>query len=304
MSSTETADRDQIRRFQDRLRVVSEAARTFAEATTDYARLLDGVARTLSDVLKDACSVFLLTDDGRGVQAVALHANEAWALEQIRHMFLGAPLVLAEQPALRNVLETGRSFLVPRVDPIGPREDTTPGQVTWQRKLGLHSFLVVALRAHGRAMGVLTLGRFRPGAPPFDEDDRELAESLAVHASLAIENAQLYVAAQDARRLAERAEEVIRKDHAERLRAQAALDESEGRLRRTLDSMLEGYTILGRDLRYLYVNEPAPGRPVSRRRSCSVARPWSSSPTSRARACTRSCGGACRRTLPSTPRRS
>src|SRR5450432_1020469 len=255
MTPTEAADREQIRRFQDRLRVVSEAARTFAEATTDYTRLLDGVARTLSDVLKDACSVFLLTEDAGRVQAVALHANEPLALEQIRQMFLGAPLVLAEQPALRNVLETGRSFLVPRVDSLGPREDTTPGQVTWQRKLGLHSFLVVALRARGRAMGVLTLGRFRPGAPPFDEDDRELAEGLAVHASLAIENAQLYAAAQDARRLAERAEEVIRKDHAERLRAQAALDESEGRLRRTLDSMLEGYTILGRDLRYLYVNE-------------------------------------------------
>ncbi len=344
--------------------MVSEAAQAFAEATTDYHRLLGKVARILSEVVKDACSVFLLSDDGATMTAASLHANEPAALDQLRQMFEGTPLVLAEQPALRKVLQTGESFLVPKVDPSGPRSDTTSGQVAWQRRLGLHSFLVVALRAHGRGMGVLALGRFRPDAPPFDEQDRELAQHLAAHASLAIENAQLYAGAQDARKLAERAEEMIRsseqthrilfeaspiaslvydleslrvlaanpaalklygyskdeflalgiqdlalpdergavpaavkaagdreavgsarhrrkdgstihvdgrgqpttfdglparfvvvQDHTDRMRAEAALLESEGRLRRTLDNMLEGYTILGRDLRYIYVNE-------------------------------------------------
>ena len=355
---------EQIQRFQDRLRVVSEAARTFSEATTDYKRLLNDVARSLSEVVKDACSVFLLSEDGATMTPAALHANDSAALEQIREMFLGAPLVLAEQPALRKILATGEAMLVPRVNPTGARSDTTAAQVEWQRKLGLHSFLVVALRAHGRSIGVVSLGRFRPEAPPFDEDDRDLAEHLAVHASLAIENAQLYASAQVARRSAEHAEEVIRRseqthrslfegspiatfvfdvntlrllaansaalklygyekkeflelslrdlrlpedqvqladvmrdargqeemigtarhrrkdgtivhvdgrshptlfedkpsrfvivqDHTKRVRAEAALFESEGRLRRTLDNMMEGYTILGPDLRYLYVN--------------------------------------------------
>jgi two-component system, cell cycle sensor histidine kinase and response regulator CckA len=355
---------EQIQRFQERLRVISEAAQAFAEATTDYERLLDSVARLLSEIVKDSCAVFLLAEDGACLRAVSLCANEPDALEQIRRMFVGAPLELATQPALRQILATGNALLVPRLDQTSPRHDTTEEQVAAQRKLGLHSFLVVALRAHGRSIGVLSLGRFRPESPPFDEHDRELAQNLADHASLAIENAQLYVAARQARRAAEQAEERVRKseqthrfffessplatfvfdttslqilaanaaalelygyskaefleldlhdlrapeergrlqvalraaggarmagrarhrrkdgssievegrnhlmsfegrearvaiveDHTERLRAEAAQRESDGRLQRTLDMMMEGYTILGHDLRYLYVNE-------------------------------------------------
>ena len=44
-------------------------------------------------------------------------------------------------------------------------------------------------------------------------------------------------------------------DQTERMRAEAARHEVEARLQRTLDMMMEGYTILGHDLRYLYVNE-------------------------------------------------
>jgi two-component system cell cycle sensor histidine kinase/response regulator CckA len=351
-------------RFHDELRLVSEAARTFAEATTDYERLLDSIARNLSEVIKDACSVFLLSDDGVWLRAASLHANEPDALAQIRQIFLNRPLKLDEQPALQRICETGEALLVPRLDPGGPRSDTTVEQVDWQRQLGLHSFLVVPLRAHGRTMGVLSLGRFRSTSPSFTPHDQELAQTLADHASLAIENAVLFGAAQRARREAEAAEERVRtseqthralfetspvatfvfdvhtyqllavnpaalslygyskseflslrlvdlrmpeqeaqfafaleaagdsamagsarhrrkngkvihvdgrnhlitfkgqparlvvlEDQTERMRSMAALMESEGRLQRTLDSMLEGYTILSRDLRYLYVND-------------------------------------------------
>jgi two-component system, cell cycle sensor histidine kinase and response regulator CckA len=355
---------DQSRRFHERLRVISEAARVFAEATTDYKRLLDSVARLLSEIVKDSCAVFLLAENGESVRAASLHANEPGALEQLRSTYLGVPLELATQPALRHILATGRALLVPRLDPVAPRDDTTEDQVAAQRKLGLHSFLVVALRSHGRSIGILSLGRFRPESAPFDEHDRELAQGLADHASLAIENAQLFLAAAQARQAAEQAEErahqseqthrfffeaspaatfvfdtanlrivaanaaalelygysraeflelglddlrgpeerarlqevlsaagsakiagrarhrrkdgsgievegrnhltsfegrearlVIVEDHSERVRAEAAQRESDGRLQRTLDMMLEGYTILGHDLRYLYVNE-------------------------------------------------
>ena len=357
---------EQIPRFQDQLRVFSDAARTFAEATTDYERLLDSIARNLSDVIKDSCCVFLVSDDGESMRAASLHANEPAAEEQIRQMFLGAPMKIVDQPALRQILETGEALLVPELDPVAPRTDTTPEQVSWQRALGLHSFLVVALRAHGRAIGVLTLGRFRPTSPPFNQQDRELAQNLADLACLAIENAQLFATAQEARRSAEQAERrarrseqthrllfesnpvatfvfdvgtlkllavnpaalslygytkaefldlrladlrmpeeqaepevappaagdrevigsgrhrrkdgtvihvdgrnhltsfegrparyVMLEDHTERMRTVAALVESEGRLQRTLDGMLEGCTILSHDLRYLYVNDVA-----------------------------------------------
>jgi PAS domain S-box-containing protein len=356
---------DQIQRFHDRLKVVSEAGKAFADATTDYERLLDEVARILSEVLGDSCAVFLLDEGGASMRAVALHAVHPDALDAIRRAF-AAPLVLAEQPALRQILATGVALLVPRLDPKAARCDTTPEQVESQRTLGLHSFLVVALRAHGRAMGVISLGRFRPEAPPFEENDCELAQNLADHASLAIENGQFYLAARTARRQAEQAEQAVRRseamhlfffessplatfifdveslrivaantaalelygysreeflalalddlrvpedraqlaaalvaahdavvvgtarhrrkdgriihvegrnhltslggrpvryvvllDQTDRREAEAAKLESESRLQRTIDNLLEGYTILGYDLRYLYVNRVA-----------------------------------------------
>jgi len=239
---------EQIQRFQDRLRVVSEAAKVFAEATTDYERLLDEVARILSEVIGDSCAVFLLDEGGSSMRAASLHAADPASLAKIRQTFLGAPLVLSEQPALRQILETGASLLVPRLPPAASRTDTTRDQIQAQADLGLHSFLVVALRSHGRAMGVLSLGRYQRASPPFGEHERELAQNLADHASLAIENAQLFLAARSARAAAEQSEEAVRKWKATHL-------EIEGRLQRTLDNMMEGYTILDHDLRYVYVNE-------------------------------------------------
>jgi two-component system, cell cycle sensor histidine kinase and response regulator CckA len=361
-SSSETAVQ-QIQRFRDRLRVASEATRAFAEATTDYERLLDSVARILSEVIRDSCAVFLLAEDAQSLRLMSLHAGDAVADEQIRGT-LQTSLLLSEHPALSEVLQTGAALLVARLAPGTPRSDTTEEQVRMQDKLGLHSYLLVALRSHGRAMGILSLGRFRPESPPFDEQDRELAQNLADHASLAIENAQLYQAAQTAQRAAElaratlerserrnrfffesspsasfvldvsslrlidanqaaldlygytrseflalslddlrapeeplqlpagmqaaehadlagsarhrrkdgsvilvdgknhftmfegrRARCVVVHDHTERLLAEAAQRASEGRLRRTLDNMMEGYTILSYDLRYLFVNK-------------------------------------------------
>jgi len=352
---------DQAGRVREHLRAVSEAAKAFAEATTDYERLLDTVARILSERVRDACAVFLSGDEGGPLRTVSIHATDRAALVQLEEMFARSPPDPSKNARLRSVLETGAALFVPRFEP-GP--SATEGQVEAHDRVGLHSYLIVALRAAGRSLGVLALGRFRADSPPFDEQDRELAQNLADHASLAIQNARLYAAVEEARRAAEQAEErarkteqihrfffesspiptyvfdaeterilatnaaalelygytgaeflaltlpdlrapeqrvelaskmraagegvvvgsglhrkkdgtlifvegrthltefagrkarfVVLRDHTERVKAEAARAESEGRLQRTLDMMMEGYTILGHDLRYLYVND-------------------------------------------------
>jgi PAS domain S-box-containing protein len=352
---------EEVVRLQTRLRVLAEVTRRFAETTTDYRRLLDSVAVKMAESIHDSCVVFLLDEGGESISAVAMHAPDPSALEQIKHSDSGRRLVLAEHASLRRVLTSGQALLVPR---MAERSDeaTSEGR-RWVGERGLHSVLVVPLLVQGRAIGLLTLGRFRPESPAFNADDGELAQSLADHAALAIENARLYAEAAAARRAAEearaavhRSEEarrqfiessphpryvvdatslqmlevnaaalalygyrrdeflrltldelrhpddrprlqgmlsaagqdptaglamhrrkdgsvifieggsqlstfegrparfVLLSDQTKRVQAERERDESEQRLRRTLDSMQEGYTIMGRDLRDLYVN--------------------------------------------------
>jgi PAS domain S-box-containing protein len=227
----------ELQRLRNSLRVISEVTRRFAEATTNYAELLQSVARCLAEALHDTCVVLLLDDAGKMLKTASLHAVEPWALELLTTSYSGRNLELRQHAALAHVMETGQARLEPK---LAVHRDASDEQLTWQRKLGLHSALAVALRVQGRSIGVIALTRFRAGSPPFGSTDLELAQTLADHAGLALENARLYASAEEARRSAE---------HAETRRLETA-----ERLERTLDSMKEGYTIMDRQLRYVYVN--------------------------------------------------
>ncbi len=189
------------RRRKDRLRVLAEAMGAFAEATSDAQRLLETVARRVAEVVKDYCIVLLLSDDGLTLIPAAAFDPDPEALRQLNDAYL-EPVKLADHPLSRGVIETGQAHLATVLDREKLRPPgTTPRFFQLIEQVGIHSVLVVALRSHGRSIGVLTLARFRPDSPPFDEEDRDLAQNLASQAALAISNARLLT---DARR--ERAE--------------------------------------------------------------------------------------------------
>jgi two-component system cell cycle sensor histidine kinase/response regulator CckA len=218
----------QVEQLRDRLKMISEVTRGFAEATTDWERLLASVASGLARVVGQSCTVMLLSPDGQELRAAAVHASDAKIQATLRAAFETRPMSLAERPRVRQLIEQGDSYFEPGSEPA------SPDRVHWQRALGLHSALAVPLRVVGRPLGAIFMGRFSPEVPAYDEADRDLARNLADHAALAIENARLYRAAQS---------------------AVTAADESERRLQRTLEVMQEGYSILSRDLCYLYVNQ-------------------------------------------------
>jgi PAS domain S-box-containing protein len=233
----------ELSKLQDRLRVLSDVTRRFAEATTDYERLLQSVAHSLAETIRDSCAVFLLDAEQRSLLLSAIHASDPEILRELREGFASRKLSITEQPAMAERLRRGEALLIPR---LAGRENS-PEQSRWQEKLGLHSTLVVPLRVQGRFLGILTLGRFRAESPAFDQHDLELAQNLADHAALAIENARLFAHAERAQHDAEQA-------RADASQADALRNQSEERLRRTLDEMQEGYTIMDRELRYVYVN--------------------------------------------------
>ena len=137
-------------------------------ASLDAATAVAQLARLVVPRLADCCAVDLF-DAGGAVRAAATHADPA------------------EETRLRGV--------APPADG-GARGVRADGgrERSWAALLGgcpAEAALVVPLRAAGRAVGRMVLGRTRPGAR-FGGAEVALAEELGRRAAMAVENARLF----------------------------------------------------------------------------------------------------------------
>lgn len=104
----------------------------------------------------------------------------------------------AGSPPARCLTE-GRSWLEARLDPLarkwatGADGERAPSFLD----LGLHSAMIVAIRARGVTLGITTFFR-REHEDPFDEDDLSLAEEFVSRAALCVDNARRYTRERDA----------------------------------------------------------------------------------------------------------
>ncbi|GHH86869.1 membrane protein [Streptomyces sulfonofaciens] len=90
------------------------------------------------------------------------------------------------------VLREGRSHLSPTLA-LGPGTWLERDLVRRRRvrETGIHSLMMIPLRARGRILGIAVLARNEDDVP-FSRDDLLLAEELAVQASLSLDNARRY----------------------------------------------------------------------------------------------------------------
>lgn len=241
MSAEGNLSNSEARRLDARFKLLSDAMHAFAEATIDGQRLVDTIARRLADDIGDSCSVLVLSDDGRVLVPVANHGAHPAAAGAIETLHASTPLLLHENVPAKRTLETGEPLLIARVDPVRLRAGAQPAYADLREKVGTHSILLVALRVRGQSLGMLSLTRFRPGSPPFDEGDRDLAQILADHAALAISNSRSYEAERAARAAAEK--------------AATAQRVAEARFRRLTESGIIGHLATRLDGRVLDVNE-------------------------------------------------
>jgi two-component system, cell cycle sensor histidine kinase and response regulator CckA len=205
--STDDEATQELFRLRERVRVISDVTRRFAEATPDYQRLLESVACCLAETLSDACILFLLDEKGEALVPKTMHAVDPAVLEQYRESFAERNLDLKEHAVLKALVSSGKSLLVPKLADVG---ETSDEGRRWEQAIGLHSVIIVPMQVQSRALGALTLSRYRRASPPFEQQELELAQNLADHAALAIENARLYQAAHQARQAAELARESLR----------------------------------------------------------------------------------------------
>lgn len=160
-------------------------------ASLDFEATLRTVAALAVPRLADWCAVHVVADDGNIHRVAFAHPD---------------PDVVARVTARPQVYAPGENarHLVPQVLRTGETEayNSVPDSVLQEaardeshletlRELGLHAYLCIPLRAHGRTLGAVTLAMADSGRT-YSADDVELAHELVRRAGLAADNARLY----------------------------------------------------------------------------------------------------------------
>ncbi|MFI7413453.1 SpoIIE family protein phosphatase [Streptomyces sp. NPDC049627] len=187
---------------RERLALLNDVS-TQVGSTLDVMRTAQEMADLAVGKLADFISIDLLDSLFRGAEprpsAPGTVALRRAAQQSVLH---GVPEAVIQQgdvdyypestPPVR-CLATGRSSLHRTLDDQAIREwqEADPGRSGVVRAFGIHSVMVIPLRARGITLGVAVLVRHRR-PDPFEEDDLLLAEEIGARAAVAVDNARRY----------------------------------------------------------------------------------------------------------------
>ncbi|HEY8446965.1 MAG TPA: GAF domain-containing protein [Thermomicrobiales bacterium] len=218
----------EARDAESRARFLAEASEVMAQ-TLDYREAVKRVVNLAVPALADWCVVDLLEDDDKLHRLAIVHSDPARAqvAETLQQRF---PIISPEMMhAVWTVIRTGRPWFDSEISTerlLARARNEEHAQLLAQ--LGFGSELIVPLIARGRALGALVLVCGESGRR-YEASDIVMAEELARHCALAIDNARLYEAAQ--------------RELAERRRAEAEVRASEVRYRGLFEGVSEAILI-------------------------------------------------------------
>jgi signal transduction histidine kinase/response regulator RpfG family c-di-GMP phosphodiesterase len=188
---------------QERLAFLAEASNVLA-GSLDYQETFQNLARLVVPRLADFCIVDIADDNGQLRQVAVAHDNakEEGKLHQLQEHY---PATLAAKHGGTRVFQTGKSEMCCEVtEEVLQEMFEYEKDRTLIRDLRPTSYIAVPLRARDRVLGAITMVNTTPSRS-CGPDELSLAEELAQRAALALDNAGLYKAAQEARTEAERA---------------------------------------------------------------------------------------------------
>jgi PAS domain S-box-containing protein len=172
-------------------------------SSLDFGETLAKLVHLAVPVLADWCVVDVLDENGRARRLAVAHARpEDAALAEEVTAFAPSP---EGQAAEARALRPGQPALL--VADARERLDEMADDADYRallERLGLRSVMVVPIVSRERTLGVMSLWS-TASARAFVRDDLDLAEELGRRAALAVDNARLYRASQEARATAEKA---------------------------------------------------------------------------------------------------
>jgi PAS domain S-box-containing protein len=204
-------DTDEQTRASDSLRFLAEASEILA-ASLDFEATLRSIAEVAVPRFADWCAVDMAAEDGQIERLAVAHVNPEkvqWAYE-LQHRY---PPDVSSPTGVPNVLRAGVSEFYPDIPwEMIEAAVTDEEQLQLARELQLRSAIIVPLNARGRTLGAISF-MWAESGHNYTAQDLSLAEELARHAALAVDNALLFrdeqrLNAELERRVSERTVEV------------------------------------------------------------------------------------------------
>ena len=172
-------------------------------SSLDFGETLSKLVDLVVPTLADWCVIDVLDENGRARRQALAHARpEDEALAEEMKAF--APSLEGGSPEARALQPGGEAMLVADTRDRLPELAPDESHRALLERLGLRSMMVVPIVSRERTLGVMSLLSTTSGRG-FGRDDLDLAEELGRRAALAVDNARLYRASQDARSAAEKA---------------------------------------------------------------------------------------------------
>jgi len=176
---------------QLRLRVLASVSDAFASVATDYSTLLQLIARSTADYVGDGCLVTMIEGEDL-VNATNAHRDPALEADYAAFSAnLRLPLATSTAVAA-TVARSGMVQFARSVDPQVVVDASDEAIKPIARRLNVHAYGVVPIRARGQILGTLSVLRSGHGRS-YTNDDLVLLQDLADRAGLAIENARQYL---------------------------------------------------------------------------------------------------------------
>jgi signal transduction histidine kinase/CheY-like chemotaxis protein/PAS domain-containing protein len=191
-------DIDDERTASDNLRFLAEASNLLA-SSLDYQTTLKTVTELAVRSIADWCAVNVLDEDGTERRLAVAHVDPAKVelAAELQRRYPPDP----EKSAVARVIRTGKTEWMAEIPPdLVDASAIDDEHRALLQEIGLRSYIVVPLPAHGRVLGAMTFVLSHQSGRRFGESDVRLAEELARRAGVAIENARLYSAANAANR--------------------------------------------------------------------------------------------------------
>ncbi len=190
------------KKSDDILEFLARVGPTLADSSLDYEETLRALTHLAVPHLADWCAVDILTEEGTIERLAVAHSDPA-LIQLVADLDRRYPPRSDSPIGVPAVLRTGKSEFVEEIPPDlleSVAEDEE--HLDLLLSLGLRSYAIVPLLAHGKTYGTLTLVQAE-STRKFQESDLPLIEDLGRRAGLAIHNANLYRGAIEANRTLE-----------------------------------------------------------------------------------------------------